>query len=73
MYQQLEAGKREGKGHIWDALEALFDFKISQRELRENTQPNSNTDKEDVKAREHPAVAAVPSEVSPGVAIEAEG
>lgn len=33
-YQHLEQGTREGKGYIWDALEALF--KISQRELRKN-------------------------------------
>jgi DNA-binding XRE family transcriptional regulator len=70
MYRAIENGTREGKGRIWDTLEALL--KTPQRELRENTQPNSNTDKEDVKVREHPAVAAVPLEVSSGVAIEAE-
>jgi hypothetical protein len=39
MYQDIEAGKREGKGHIWDALEALFG--IPQRQLRnDDTQPD---------------------------------
>lgn len=33
-YQHLEAGTREGKGHIWDELEALFN--TPQRELRNN-------------------------------------
>jgi DNA-binding XRE family transcriptional regulator len=33
-YRNIEAGTREGKRHIWDALEALFG--IHQRELREN-------------------------------------
>jgi DNA-binding XRE family transcriptional regulator len=37
MYQEIEAGRREGKGAIWDKLEALFDFKVHQRELREQT------------------------------------
>jgi DNA-binding XRE family transcriptional regulator len=42
MYQQIEAGKREGKGRIWDALETLF--QTPQRQLRENdTQSNCNT------------------------------
>jgi transcriptional regulator with XRE-family HTH domain len=41
-YQDREAGEREGRGRIWDALEALFD--VPQRKLRENyTQRNSNT------------------------------
>jgi DNA-binding XRE family transcriptional regulator len=35
MYQEIEAGRREGKGAIWDKLETLFDFKVHQRELRE--------------------------------------
>jgi transcriptional regulator with XRE-family HTH domain len=35
-YQKIEAGENIGNVHIWDALEALFDFKIPQRELREN-------------------------------------
>jgi DNA-binding XRE family transcriptional regulator len=34
MYQQIEAGTREGKGRIWDALETIF--KTPQRELRKN-------------------------------------
>lgn len=34
-YAYLELGTREGKGYIWDALEALF--KTPQRQLRENT------------------------------------
>lgn len=33
-YQDLEAGDREGKAHIWDALEDLFS--IPQRQLRKN-------------------------------------
>ena len=33
-YQHLEAGTREGKGHIWDALEVLFN--TPQRQLRNN-------------------------------------
>jgi transcriptional regulator with XRE-family HTH domain len=42
-YQHIENGTREGKGHIWDALEALF--QTSQRQLRENdTESNSNTE-----------------------------
>ena len=35
MYKAIENGEREGKGAIWDKLEAFFDFKIPQRELRE--------------------------------------
>ena len=34
-YQHIEAGTREGRYHIWDKLEALFN--IPQRELREQT------------------------------------
>ena len=34
MYQSIERGKREGKGHIWDKLKAFFN--ISQRQLRED-------------------------------------
>jgi transcriptional regulator with XRE-family HTH domain len=43
-YQKIEAGTNEGKGRIWDALEALF--KVPQRQLRENdlTQENFNTE-----------------------------
>lgn len=33
-YYQLEAGAREGKAHIWDSLESIFD--VPQRLLREN-------------------------------------
>lgn len=33
-YQDLEANLREGKVHIWDALEDLFN--IPQRQLRKN-------------------------------------
>ena len=33
MYQDIEAGRREGKGAIWDKLEALFN--TPQRLLRE--------------------------------------
>lgn len=36
-YQHIEAGTREGKSYIWDSLEAYFDHKIHQRELRRNT------------------------------------
>jgi transcriptional regulator with XRE-family HTH domain len=36
MYRAIEYGTREGKGHIWDALEALFEYKIPQRQLRQN-------------------------------------
>jgi DNA-binding XRE family transcriptional regulator len=39
MYKAIETGTREGKGAIWDKLEALFDFKVHQRELREQIQP----------------------------------
>jgi DNA-binding XRE family transcriptional regulator len=66
MYRAIENGKREGKGYIWDALEALF--KTPQRELRENTaHTNSNTDKEAVEALENPVVAADLSEVCPAL------
>lgn len=34
-YQDLEAGDREGKTRIWDALEDLFN--VPQRQLRENS------------------------------------
>jgi transcriptional regulator with XRE-family HTH domain len=44
MYRAIENGTREGKGVIWDKLEALFDFKIPQRQLRENNiQKNCST------------------------------
>ncbi|GHV34564.1 hypothetical protein FACS1894187_05380 [Synergistales bacterium] len=44
MYQHIEAGTREGKGTVWDKLEAFFEYKIPQRELRENnTQENCIT------------------------------
>jgi DNA-binding XRE family transcriptional regulator len=68
MYQHIENGTREGKGYIWDALEALFEYKIPQRELRENdTQPNFNT-----TGKEDPAVAAAElSEVAPSVMVKA--
>ena len=70
-YQHIENGTREGKGRIWDALEALF--QTSQRQLRENdTKTNSNTDKEAVKSRKAHAVAAAElSEVSPSVMVKA--
>jgi transcriptional regulator with XRE-family HTH domain len=56
-YQHIENGTREGKGRIWDALETLL--KTPQRQLRENiTQPNSNTDKEDVRTGKDPDIAA---------------
>jgi DNA-binding XRE family transcriptional regulator len=69
MYKAIEAGKREGKGRIWDALEALF--KTPQRELRENdTGSNSNTGEEPVEAWKNPAIAAAElSEVSPSVMV----
>jgi len=35
-YYYIEAGQREGKGTLWDALEALFEYKIPQRQLRQN-------------------------------------
>lgn len=43
-YQKIEAGTNEGKGHIWDALEDLF--QISQRELRENSTQQDCTRRE---------------------------
>jgi transcriptional regulator with XRE-family HTH domain len=33
-YQKIEAGQNNGHVRLWDALEALFEFKIPQRELR---------------------------------------
>ena len=33
-YQHIESGSREGKGWLWDELEALF--RIPQRQLRED-------------------------------------
>ena len=33
-YQHIESGSREGKGWLWDELEALF--QIPQRQLRED-------------------------------------
>jgi putative transcriptional regulator len=72
----IETGKQKPSYDVLLKLLALFNVEhenISRLFAPvEETQPNSNTDKEDVKVREHPAVAAVPSEVSPGVAIEAE-
>ena len=41
-YQHIEAGTREGKARIWDALEDLF--KIPQRQLREQTTKAAQTD-----------------------------
>ena len=36
-YNYIEAGTREGKCHrVWDKLEAFFEFKYSQRQLRED-------------------------------------
>ena len=35
-YQHLEAGTREGRAYIWDALEALFG--VDQKTLREVTE-----------------------------------
>jgi len=35
MYRFIEAGQREGKGWIWDALQDLFG--VNQRELRATT------------------------------------
>lgn len=35
-YRKIEAGDREGRGKLWDNLEALFDYEIQQRELRIN-------------------------------------
>lgn len=34
-YQHIEAGTREGKGQLWDQLEALF--RVPQRQLRQNS------------------------------------
>jgi transcriptional regulator with XRE-family HTH domain len=70
-YQHIENGTREGKGRIWDALEALF--QTSQRQLRENdTKSNSNTEKEAVEACKTPAVAAAElSEVPSSVMVRA--
>ena len=42
MYQDIENSRREGKGRIWDALEALFN--TPQRELREPTTKAAPTD-----------------------------
>ena len=33
-YRMIEAGTREGKGHIWDKLQDFFG--VGQRELRED-------------------------------------
>ena len=41
MYQDIERGTREGKGATWDKLEALFEYKIPQRKLRELTTQSS--------------------------------
>ena len=41
-YQHIEAGTREGKGRIWDALEAFF--QIPQRQLREQTTKAASMD-----------------------------
>ena len=37
MYHYIENGVREGRGKTWDKLEALFENKYPQRELRELT------------------------------------
>lgn len=34
-YRHVEAGTREGKGQLWDKLEALF--RVPQRQLRQNS------------------------------------
>ena len=41
MYQDIERGIREGKGETWDKLEALFEYEIPQRKLREQTTQSS--------------------------------
>ena len=41
-YRNIEAGTREGKGRIWDTLEAIF--RIPQRQLREQTTKAAQTD-----------------------------
>ena len=41
MYQDIERGIREGKGVTWDKLEALYEYKIPQRKLREQTTQSS--------------------------------
>ena len=69
MYAAIENGEREGKGHIWDALEALFG--IPQRQLRENTtQENSNTEgrKREIS---HSVAAARLSHIPADVMVEA--
>jgi transcriptional regulator with XRE-family HTH domain len=72
-YKALEAGTSDGSVKIWQQLAQKFNTTVDYLLQQEpTTQPNSNTDKEDVEVHEHPAVAAVPSEVSPGVVIEAE-
>lgn len=35
-YQKLEAGTSTGRCELWDSLEALFDYKYSQPQLRTN-------------------------------------
>jgi len=40
MYRYIEAGTRNGNYVIWDELEDLF--KISQRQLRENSPSEKN-------------------------------
>ena len=42
MYRAIETGTREGKGRIWDALEAFF--QVPQRQLREQTTKAAQTD-----------------------------
>ena len=48
-YRNIEAGTREGRGAIWDDLEAFFEYKIPQRELRAQVPQNCITEKEHTK------------------------
>jgi DNA-binding XRE family transcriptional regulator len=73
----IETGKQKPSYDVLLKLLALFNVEHKNifqlfAPVENETPSNSNTDKEDVEVREHPAVAAVPSEVSPGVVIEAE-
>ena len=41
-YQRIESGECAWKTKTWDAIEELFDFKYSQRELRYNHPPDAS-------------------------------
>jgi DNA-binding XRE family transcriptional regulator len=71
-YQRLEAGTSDGSVKIWQQLAQKFNTTIDHLLEQEtgNTQTNFNTDKEAVKTRKNPALAAAElSEVSPSVMV----